>query len=660
MAIHAAAGVAEGSGTMIRICRFHTRLTRQALALLLCSILPAPLVQAQNSSTVPIKPSAPAIVRPYLPVTVPPPNVSNSPRLQDLVRGGALYLTAQDAIALALENNIDIAIARYNPIIAEWRVQRAQAGGALPGVPSAASQAGQVAAGQGVQGSQEAAGVRIPRAGAQQGQGANVTISQIGPVTQTLDPSFQESSAFSHTSTPQPNVVQSSVLNLISATRAHNASLQQGFLSGGSVTLRYTENYLGENAPTNVLNPSSAASMALSAQHNFLRGFGVAVNARTITVSKMNLNMSDLTFRTTVINVVAQVLNAYYNLSASYENLKSSRNTVDVARNLVANVERQVDVGTAAPPDLVTARAQLVTSEQALAAAEANLQQQEVQLKNMLSRTGTEDPLLRATRIVPVDRIAIAPKDDLPSIEEMVQTARRNRSDLAVEKANIEASQVSALGTRNGILPNLQGFATLTQSGLSGAPQTVIRRDGSIQRPDPYFVGDVGTALGQVFRRNFPSQRAGAAFQAPLRNRTAQADFAIDQLQLRQTELSTQKDLNQVEVDVMNNVFAMRQARAQYEAAVRNKALQQGLHRAEQRKYELGESTPYNVVLAQRDLISAEAAEVSALVAYSNARIALDRTLGTILDEYRISIDEARNGKVQRQSTPAPPPREQP
>ena len=261
------------------------------------------------------------IIRPYLPVTVPPINVSNSPRLQDLVRGGALYLTAQDAIALAIENNIDIAIARYNPIIAAWRVERAQAGGTLPGVPSAASQAGSVASGQGVAGSQAAIGVRIPGTGGNTGQTANVTISQIGPVTQTLDPSIQETSTFSHNTTPQPNVVQSSVAALVSETRAHTATLQQGFLSGGSVTLRYSENYLKENALTDLLNPSTATTLLLSAQHNFLRGFGIAVNARTITVSKMNMSMSDLSFRTTVINVVTQVLNAYYNLSSAYEDL---------------------------------------------------------------------------------------------------------------------------------------------------------------------------------------------------------------------------------------------------------------------------------------------------------------------------------------------------
>ena len=277
----------------------------------------------------------------------------------------------------------------------------------------------------------------------------------------------------------------------------------------------------------------------------------------------------------------------------------------------------------------------------------------------MLSRTGTEDPVLRSVRIVPVDRITIPPKDNLPSTEEMVRQALQNRADLAVERANLAASQVSALGTRNGILPNLQGFASTSNAGLSGVPHTVVTPIGE-RTPDPYLVGGIGTALGQVFRRNYPSERAGVFYQASLRNRVAQADYAIDQLQLRQSELSTQRDLNQIQVEVLNYVVALQQARARYEAAVRNRTLQQQLYSAEQEKYSVGESTPYNVTVQQRDEIAAESAEVAALVAYSSARIALDRTLGTILEDYNIALSEAQEGKVQRKSEPVAAPPERP
>lgn len=622
---------------------------RQGIAAGLSVMCPVSLAWSQQFSIQPVKPSAPVIVRPYRPVTVPPIRQGNSPRLGDLVRAGALYLTAQDAIALALENNIDIEVARYNPIIAAWNVERAEAGGALPGVPSSASQAGTVAAGQGVAGSQAAAGVRLSGTGTNTGQTANATISQIGPVTQTLDPSIQETSTFSHISVPQFNIVQSLTPVLIEDTRAHSASYQQGLLSGGSVTVRYTDNYLKENSPTDLLNPSSATSLSISAQHNLLRGFGVAVNARTITIQKMNLSTSDLNFRTQVIAVVAQVLNQYYGLSSAYEDLRAKRNVAEVARTFVGNVKQQIEAGSVAPPDLINAQALSVTGDQAVVGSEATLKQQEIRLKNLLSRNGIADPVMASVRIVPVDRIVIPEKDDLQPLDAMVQQALANRADLGAERAGEESNEVSLLGTTNGLLPNLQVFAAASASGLAGTPH-LVGAPGQLQSPDPYFVGGIGTALGQTFRRNFPTQRAGLFMQAPLRNRQAQADFAIEQLQFRQTQLTTQKDLNQVQVAVLNNVIALQQARARYDAAVKNRVLQNALFEAEQKRYNLGTSTPYNVIQQQRDLTTAQSNETASLVQYSNARIALDQTLGATLEANRISIAEARDGTVVRPS----------
>lgn len=601
-------------------------------------LLESAFAQQQTTVIAPIRPHAPIIVRPYKPVEVPPVRLANSPRLAELVRAGALYLTAQDAVALALENNIDIEIARYNPIIATWNLERSEAGGALPGVPNAASQAGTVAAGQGVAGSQAAAGVRINGAAQNGGQTANATISQIGPVTQTLDPIIQESSTFSHVSQPQANVVQSLIINLISNTRAHAASYQQGFLSGGSVTVRYTDNYLNENSPTDLLNPSSAPRLSVSAQQNLLRGFGVAVNARTITVSKMNVNTSDLNFRSIVIAVVAQVLNQYYSLASAYEDLKAKQNTADTAATFLKNTNREIELGRLAPPDAITAENQAIISRQAVVDADAALRQAENRLKNLLSRNGTADPVLAAVRIVPLDKMSLPASDNLPSIEDMVRQALANRTDLASERAGLRASEVSGLGTRNGVLPTGVVFGSMTNAGLAGTPRTVVDSNGRIQTPDPYFVGGIGTALGQVFRRNFPTTQGGFFFQATLNNNQAQADFAIDQLSLRQSQLTTQRDLNRVQVDLLNNVIALQQARARYEAAVQNQRLQQELFEGEQKKFQAGASTAYDVIQQQRDLTTSQATQISALTTYTTARIALDQTLGTILEANKIQL----------------------
>jgi outer membrane protein len=618
------------------------RARRQAAALLCL----ASLAWAQDIA--PLRPQAPIIVRPYLAVSVPPIRLANSARLAELVRAGMLYLTAQDAIALALENNIDIEVSRYNPFISAWNLERAQAGGALPGVPSGASQAGSVASGQGVAGSEAAAGVSVP-GGRANGGSSNATVSQIGPVTQNLDPIVQEASTFSHLSAPQADPVISQVLNLVQTTHVYSGSYQQGLLLGGIVSVNYSEHYLSENAPTDVLNPTVAPSVGISLQQNLLRGFGIAANARTITVSRMNLNTTELNFKTQVISVVSQVLNAYYNLAADYEDLRAKTSVSQTAQTFENDVKRQIEIGSVAPTDLISAQSQSASSAQAVVDSDTAVRQQELALKNLISRTGAADSVLANVRIIPIDSIAIPPSDNLLPVGQMVRQALTNRADLASELAGEKANEVNSLGTKNGILPTLDGFVVQSQAGLAGTPRT-ITSGGFTESADKYFAGGLGNALGQVFRRNFPTESIGAFYQEPIRNRQAQADYSIDLLSIRQTQLTNRKDLNQVEVDVRNNVVALQQARARYDAAVRNRTLQQELFDSETKRFRLGASTPYNVALQLRDLINAQSAAVAAIVAYSTARVTLDQTLGITLDTNHVSMDEVKSGKINRTS----------
>jgi outer membrane protein TolC len=300
-----------------------------------------------------------------------------------------------------------------------------------------------------------------------------------------------------------------------------------------------------------------------------------------------------------------------------------------------------------APPDVIPPQSLEVNSRQALVDSQAALSQQEVQLKNLLSRSGTADPDLAAVRILPVDPIAMPEKDDLPPLADLVKQAIANRSDLAAARINDAAAEVSALGTRNGVLPNLLVFGAESHAGLAGEPRTVISR-GTIESADPYFTGGIGTAMAQLFRRNFPTERIGAFYQSPIHNWAAQADFAIDQLQNRQSDLGTRKNLNQVQVDVLNYVVMLQQARARYDTAVRNRGLQEQLFAGEQRRFTLGASTPYNVTQQQRDLVTAQNAVMAALVSYTTARLALDQAMGATLEVNLVQIAEAREGRVAR------------
>ncbi len=209
-------------------------------------------------------------------------------------------------------------------------------------------------------------------------------------------------------------------------------------------------------------------------------------------------------------------------------------------------------------------------------------------------------------------------------------------------KANLTSAEISALGTKNGVLPSVTAFGGASNAGLAGTPHGLN---------NPTFEGNIGTALGQVFRRDFPTERIGVFAQAPIGNRQAQADYGVEQLQLRQTQLTTQKSLNQVIVDISNNAIAVQQARARYAAAVKNRELQQQLLDAEQRKFLLGASVPYNVTQQQRDLAAATSTEHAALTTYSSARVALDQAMGTTLESNHVSIDEAKSGVVARPST---------
>jgi len=641
--------------------RYGTATVREPVALRagLCALCSLALLCAEEPTIEPVRPSAPVVARPYLAPDVPPIRLANSGRIDNLIRAGMLYLTVQDAIALALENNIDLEVARYNPILAEWQLERSQAGGALPGVPNGAAQAGSVANGQGVAGSQAAAGVSTGSSGGAAASTTNATIAQIGPVSQTLDPIIQESTVLSHQTAPQANETQTILPVLISNIRNSSFTYQQGFLIGGNVTVSYRDSYLNQDAPTDVLNPSSAPSLTITFQQNLLRGFGIGVNARTIRVSQLNVRASELNFKTQVSTIVNQVLNLYYALSASVEDIKAKSNAVEVAQKFYENSQIQERAGTLARLDVTTAEAQLASAQYDLVNSQTNLQQQELQLKNLLSRTGVTGPLA-AVQIVPLDRIAVPETDDLPPLKDLLQTAMANRSDLAAERLGLTSSEISAKGTRNGILPVAVAIASESTAGLSGKPQTAVSSSG-VETSDPYFDGGIGKSVAQVLRRDFPTNRVTGVFQTPLRNDQAQADFAIDQLQLRQSQIQLSKDLNQVAVDISNYVVALRQARGRYRAALQTRILQQQLLDAEQKKLAGGASTPFNVVQQERDLATAQSVEIAALVDFSNARLALDQTLGTTLEVNHVALEDARAGKIQRVSsapaTRAPAPR---
>ncbi len=595
-----------------------------------------------------------AFLHQYQGKTVAPLNLANSPRIDQLIHGGIIYLSLQDAVALAIENNLDINVQRYGPLIAEADLLRAQSGGLLRGVP-ASVQNGAFSAGQGVNGGALGAATTGGTTGGSTGPAANVNgvISQLGPTTPNLDPVLQGFAGFLHSTAPETSTFLTGTSSLISESRLANFTLTQGFLTGGQASLSFDNRYLTQNATTNNLNPSWNVTLDLTVTQNLLQGFGYAVNNRNIRISENELKTSSLTFQEQLISTISNIVNLYWDLVSFNETVRYARQNLALSQKTYDDNKKQVEIGTLAPIEITRAEAEVAARQQDVTVAETNVLQQETIIKNALSKNGVATPDVAEARIVPTDKIRIPDSDNLPSLHELVQTALKTRPELEVTRLNVDNSRIQIEGLHNGLLPIVTGFGELTNHGQSGqiyAPGVA----GPSGQPNPYFVGGYTTSLAQAFRRNFPDYNVGAQWTVTFRNRAAQADYTYNQLTLRQSELSAQKQQNQVLVDVQNAMIGVQQARARYLAAVKQRILQQETLDAEQKKYKLGASTIILVIQTQRDLAQAESNEVTAASAYQKAKVSLEVSTGQVLSSYHVDIDDAKKGVV-RQGPSAPP-----
>lgn len=626
------------------------KLVRKGVAAgLCCSLGLGPALAADDQNVRVDRPQSAIFIRPYQGTYVPPINTQNSNRFAQLTRGSNLYLTAQDAIALALENNIDLAVQRYSPLLSLWALQRAEAGGAVRGVNTGLGTNFGVTAGLGVQGTSSIVGNAGGNFGGSGNRGPSgaATVSQIGPVAPNLDPVYQSTTAFLHTTKPQANPFLSGVTDLIDNSRIYQNSISEGFLTGGSATLSFNESYLNENAPTNSLNPAVKPVLGFNFSHNLLNGFGIAVNSVQINVAKANLNVSDLNFQSQVISVVSNVLTLYWGLVSDLEDVRAKQSALALAQQLYNDNKTQVRLGTMAPIDITQAESQVASSQRDLIFSQTAAQQQEVRLKDVLSRRGAGDPALANVHIIPLDHIQVPDSIKSPALQELVQQALKARVDINAEQINLKNTATSTISTTNGIQPMLRVYGSVQMQGLAGSTNPIA---SGVPPPDRYYLGGFGHAVGQVFRNNFPSRQIGIIYNENIHNDVAQADYGYDQVKLRQTQLRTQKDLNQVAVDISNQTIAIQQAHSRYKAAVQSRILEEQLVDAEQKKYKLGTSTTFAVIQVQRDLSTARSNEIAAAAQYANAKISLERVLGTTLETYKISMDEAKRGSVARVS----------
>jgi outer membrane protein TolC len=602
---------------------------------------------------------------------IPTSSFSDSPRLEKLIRAGNIYLSLRDAIALALENNLDLESARYNPKLADANLLRARAGALLRNVSNSISQ-GPSSASIGVLASTQlgSGGTAAGQSGGGQGgvlSGLNVQLA--GSAIPNLDPAFFINGQYVHNTSIQTATNITGTNFLVTEYKSSNAGIQQGFLTGTSVQVGMGNQFgVTQNSPFNMFSPYNQSSLSLSVQQNLLQGFRPSVNNRAIRVAKNQRNISDLTFKNQVMATVSNVVTLYWDLVTFIEALKVNQQTLDLDTKLFNDNKRRADLGAIAPIDIIQAEAEMKAAQQQVTNSEMQVLQQETILKTVLTRSGLDRLEIANAHIVPTDHFEIPGQDAVQPVQDLISEAMKSRPDVLQSAIAIENARITTLGVKDAMLPQLTAFATTSNSGLAGqinslpVPVTINGQTQLVQRSpadvNGYFLGGYGTVLSQLFGRNFPNYSAGISLSIPIRNRAAQADYVTDQLNFRQQLIQDKQLQNSIRQGIINTHITLQQTRAAYETSVVARQLQDQTYTGTRRKYELGTATILDVVITQRDLTTRQLAEVQARSNYIHSRINLDSVLGRVLDANGINIEEAKNGVVARPADliPAVPP----
>jgi outer membrane protein len=604
----------------------------------------------------------PNIIAPYKPIHVDEPMLTNSPRLDQLIQDGKLMLSLEDAISLALENNLDISVQRFTPWIAQTDLLRAKAGGVARGL----------------------------------GNSSNVVLGS-GP-NASFDPILTAGVNWSRASIPVNNPFLSgtgttAVPILVNYNSNYNFGYTQGFHTGTVATIAFDNNRSSTTSTQQLFNPAVQSTMTFTVTQPLLNGFGLLPNTRFILEAKNTVKVAESIFAQQVITTVSAVANDYWELVFARENVKVQEAAVAVSTKLYGDNKKQLEIGTMAPLDVLTAESQLATDQQNLIVAQTNKLQQETILliaitKNPLSGT------LNGIELVPTTPIVTPDVVENIALQDAVTEAWQKRPEIKQADLNLKNAGIEVRATRNALLPQLNVFGQYSATGLAGnkitRTQTATSFAANPNAPivdingNTFDVGDPGLpgqlafaglptafatttsvrpgglpdALNTMINNNFPTYAAGLNFTLPIRNRSAQADNARALLDERQQQVQYRSTQNAIVLNVRNALIALQQDRNQVAAAAKARELAQQTLDAEQKKYQLGSSTSYNVVLRSRDLTAAQGAELRAKVNLEEAVVNFNQAMGRTLEVNRIIVADARRGKIYREpnipGTPEP------
>jgi outer membrane protein TolC len=590
-------------------------------------------------------PIFPTVRAPYRGQSVPAPSLTNSARINMLIQDGNLMLSLDDAIALALENNLDLVIARYNLPIADTDILRTKSGandrgvntGIVQGTPGAGiGGIGGGAAGGGAGGTVAAAG------GAGTGTGGLVSSTLgVGPPIDSFDPSLTGTLGVQHSNLPQSNTVTTGVSSLLQNTGTENFGYQQGFPTGTLFNVSFNNSRVTSNSVRTFLVPQLNSSFLLQFRQHLLEGMSLASNRRFITIAKNNREIADEAFRQQVIFTVTQIETLYWNLVTAYEDEKARERALASAQQLEANNRRQVQAGTLAQIEIVNAQAQVASSRQALITSQTNLQLQQLLMKNAITRN-ENDPVLANAPVVPTDRMQLPPSEPVVPTQDLVNEALTRRPELAQARIDLTNRTISKRAARNALLPTVDLVANYGGTGLAG----VLNPSFSSAPGAPSTIPSGGYSDALTSTTSHPTYFAGLSVNIPIRNRAAQADQIRSELEYRQAEVRLQQLQNSIAIDVRNAQFAVQQNRAAVDAALQAREYAAQSLDAEQKKLAQGLSTTYNVLTLLSNLSVAESNLVNAMSAYESSKLQLDVVTGRTLDTLGIAIADAETGNV--------------
>jgi outer membrane protein TolC len=616
--------------------------------------------QSQTSSPAPETPAAPlpaASVQYDMPKSrnplsayksesVPEPNLSNSPRIEQLVRDGKLYLSLRDAIELALEDNLDLAIARYNLPIANTDILRTQAGGFFRGVNTGVVQGtpgggiggfGTGAPGAGAGGTTSGAG----GAGAGASGLVQSTLGAGTPVP-SYDPLISLNGGDEHQTTPLANRQIYGVPLLQLNTVQVNALFTQALPTGTSFSFAFSNSRQTTNSPFFNLSPSLNSTFRFQFQQELLAGFGFGPNLRYLHIAKNNKKISDIGFKDQVIATVTQIENIYWDLVSAYEQTRVNEQSFSFAQQTLDNAKKQLQLESVPAMEVLRAEAEVSKRDQDLTVARTNLQLQETLMKNAITKS-LDDPVLESMPVIPTDeQMKPAPIEAAKPIQDLIAEALHNRPELAESDIDLLNRRISRSAARNALLPSLSLVGFYGGSGLAGLLNPIY----SLGTNTSNVPVDFGGALSNAFNNTAPDYYVGLSLNIPIRNRVAKADQYRSELEYRQAELRLEQLKKQVRIEVRNAQYALDQTGARVEAARKARDLAQRTFDITKKEQELGAGSSYQTLSAQRDLALAELDLVSAMTTYQKAKVELDRVTGTILEHNGILMQDAITGVV--------------